>query len=220
MQSVFSIQRFIEDYLVRLGLDDTDQYSVRVANLYEDHRCQFAYDKFLERVGRVRTVVFRNNSGIERGDVEGKLVKALDRQFMGKGGLECVREFPGGLVIERKRLQQKTRRSLPILLVEFKQAVEAKALDGRGHRPRLLAATERFQFRQVTSCCPVRFEDVTEPSLDLSRNSKPITVDVGDDGKEVRAFNKHSIDLRNCSISPDNEKTRNPCYSRISRRGA
>lgn len=130
MQSVFSIQRFIEDYLVRLGLDDSDQYSVRVANLYEDRRCQFEYDEFLERVGRVRTVIFRNNPEIERGDVEGKLVKALDRRFMGKGGLECVREFPGGLVAEQKRLLKKKRRSISSLLSLFKQAVESKAIDG------------------------------------------------------------------------------------------
>ena len=84
VQMVFSIQRFIEDYLVRLRLDGTDQYSVRVANLYEDRRCQFEYDEFLERVGRVRTVVFRNRPEIERWNVEEKLVKALDRRFKGK----------------------------------------------------------------------------------------------------------------------------------------
>lgn len=130
MQSVFSIQRFIEDYLVRLGLEDTDQYSVRLANLYEDHRCDYDYDDFLERISRIRTVVFRNNRGVTRGDVEGKLVASLDRRFMGKGGLECPREFPGGLVTERRRLERQKRRSLSILLGEFKQAVEAKALDG------------------------------------------------------------------------------------------
>ena len=57
-------------------------------------------------------------------------VALLDQRFMGKGGLECPREFPGGLVAECGRLERQKRRSLPVLLGEFKQAVEAKALDG------------------------------------------------------------------------------------------
>ena len=77
MQSVFSIQRFVEDYLVRLGLENTDQYAVSLANLYEDRRCGYQYDAFLERVSRIKTVMFRNNKDVIRKNVESKLVCRL-----------------------------------------------------------------------------------------------------------------------------------------------
>ena len=37
----------------------------------------------------------------------------------------------------------------------------------------------------MTSGCTVGFEDVTKSSLDLSGDSEAVTVDVGDDGKEM-----------------------------------
>lgn len=44
---------------------------------------------------------------------------------------------------------------------------------------------ERFQFRQVTPSCSVGLEDVTKASLYLRGDSEAVTVDVGDDRKEV-----------------------------------
>jgi hypothetical protein len=47
---VFSIQRFIEDYLNKRRLNDADQYAVALANLYDDYRHGSSKDDFLQRM--------------------------------------------------------------------------------------------------------------------------------------------------------------------------
>jgi len=81
---IFSLQRYIEDYLVRRSLSDIDQYSVRLANLYDNDRSKSTDQDFLKRMKRIRTVLFLNNTGIDREDFEAALLKQLDSRFKKK----------------------------------------------------------------------------------------------------------------------------------------
>jgi len=125
---LFTIQAYLEDYLNKRNLLDSDGYAVRLANLYFHHRPIMDIDVFLQKVRRIRTVIFANNGIGNRAEFEKALVDRLDRQFKKKLNTHNP-SFPGGVEAEKKRLQH-SRRSIEALLAEFKQAVEARAIDG------------------------------------------------------------------------------------------
>jgi hypothetical protein len=85
-------------------------------------------DAFLQKIKRIRTVIFVNNGIRDRSKFEEALVDRLDRQFKKKLNAHDS-SFPGGVEAEKKRLQH-SRRSIKALLLEFKRAVEARAIDG------------------------------------------------------------------------------------------
>jgi len=126
---LFTIQTYLEDYLNRRGLADPDGYAVRFANQYFHYRRAMDTATFLRKVGRIRTVIFVNNGIKDRAGFERSLVERLDGRFKKKLD-EHNPTFPGGVEIERKRIQCLPRRTIRTLLLEFKQAVEARAIDG------------------------------------------------------------------------------------------
>jgi hypothetical protein len=126
---LFTIQAHLEDYLNKRNLADSDGYAVQLANLYFHHRPNMDTDVFLRKVRRIRTVFFANNGIRDRAQFEKALVDRLDRRFKKKLDAHNL-SFPGGVEVEKKRLQRLHRRSIKTLLLEFKRAVEARAIDG------------------------------------------------------------------------------------------
>lgn len=124
---VFSIQRFIEDYLNKRGVNDVDQYSVAVANLFDECRFDMTKDDFLQRMGRIRTPLFKKNPALMRRQFESQLLTRLDTKFKKK--ISPATSFVGGLTKEASRFRAK-RRTIQSLLAEYKAAVESKAVDG------------------------------------------------------------------------------------------
>lgn len=78
---IFSVQRYVEDYLERRGLVDNDQYAVKVANLFAGERHTIGDAAFQRRLGHIHTVFFRANPALARGAFEAELLDALDRRF-------------------------------------------------------------------------------------------------------------------------------------------
>ena len=127
---IFSIQRYIEDYFERRGLEDRDQYAVHLANLYDRHRSTSSDADFLQRMRRVRTTFYRNNRAIDRGAFDQRLLKALDGRFARKKNSrnpEYV-TFPGGVAPERRRFGERPH-TIGRILASFRNAVEARAID-------------------------------------------------------------------------------------------
>jgi len=82
---IFSLQRYIEDYLGRRGLDDLDQYAVRLANCYDATRSELTREQFLSRMRRIRTILYKNAARpVDRGEFESQLLGRLDAQFKKK----------------------------------------------------------------------------------------------------------------------------------------
>lgn len=108
---LFTIQTYLEDYLRRRNIIDTDGYAVRLANLYFHDRALMEASRFLQRVKRIRTVMFANNIIDNRSDFERVLIVTLDKKFKKKLPSDNP-SFPGGLERESKILQRLSRRSL------------------------------------------------------------------------------------------------------------
>jgi hypothetical protein len=125
---LFAIQAYLEDYLARRNLVDSDGYAVRLANLYFYHRSSMSTAAFLRKVRRIRTVIFVNNGIDNRAEFERALIDRLDKNFKKKFGNHDL-TFPGGTELERKRIQKLPKRTVGALLKEFKFAVEARAID-------------------------------------------------------------------------------------------
>lgn len=130
MQSVFVIQRDLEDYLARLRMDDPDQYAVRLANLYDSQRSSLQPEEdFLARMRRIRTVFFKSNRDIDRREFEKQLLVRLDRRYLKKK--DSCPEFPGGVEPERQWLARERGkpRTIARLLGAFKRGVESRGVD-------------------------------------------------------------------------------------------
>lgn len=125
---LFTIQTFLEDYLSRRNISDPDGYAVRVANLYYHDRASMETNAFSRRMRRVRTLLFINNSGIKRAEFENELLARLDKKFKKKLGADELL-FPGGTVLEQRRLRRRPRITIEAILDEFRKAVEARAVD-------------------------------------------------------------------------------------------
>lgn len=126
MASVFAVQRDLEDYLDRLGVEDRDQYAVRLANLYDGHRRSLDASAFLARMAAIRTVVFKTHRELDRQEFERRLLERLDSRYLKKKSPD----FPGGVALEHQILQQRERRrSIRDLLSLFQRAVEGRAVE-------------------------------------------------------------------------------------------
>jgi hypothetical protein len=123
---IFSIQRFIEDYLQRRNLSDVDQYAIRVANSFADLMHQPKDEEIIKSVHRIRTVFFQNNSNLHRNDFEAGLVQLLRSRFKKKVQFE---EFPGGVEAERRVLLRQPRITIQSIIQGFVRAVESRAID-------------------------------------------------------------------------------------------
>lgn len=77
---IFAIQRYLEDYFSSTRWADRDQYAISLANLYDRERLAVSEEQFLARMRAIRTGFFRTN-GLDRGEVEGKLLSRLDGRF-------------------------------------------------------------------------------------------------------------------------------------------
>jgi hypothetical protein len=139
--TVFSVQRFLEDHFERRGLADLDQYAIRIANAFDRAGPIIGEEKLAQEFGRVRTVFFRRNVGVDRKSFERRLAATLRRRFPKKAHSTNLRDFVSGLARARARIRGR-RLTVAALLAEFKRAVEARAIDSfwvsrRRHRPEL-----------------------------------------------------------------------------------
>jgi hypothetical protein len=94
---IFSIQRYLEDYLQRVGLNDPDQFAVHLAKLYDSARHSKSDVAFLAAMKRIRTVFYRTNSQMQRGPFERKLLTMLDAKFKKKQDFARQRRSSDGL---------------------------------------------------------------------------------------------------------------------------
>ena len=125
---LFTIQAYLEDYFSHRNLRDPDGYAVLLANFYFHRRSALSDVDFLRQMRRIKTVFFENNSIGGRPEFERSLLERLDKRFKKKVTLGDP-GFPGGTDVEKRRLQNHPRRTVQLLLREFKHAVEAKAID-------------------------------------------------------------------------------------------
>jgi hypothetical protein len=126
---IFSIQRFLEDYLQKRGFSDGDQYAIRVANLYAARRKASQDKAFLTLLHRVQTTLFRNNKDLKRDIVERQFLKALDHKFQGRTTeLADLFARPEARSVQAT-LKKMPRRSISSILHGFKQATRARIVD-------------------------------------------------------------------------------------------
>jgi hypothetical protein len=81
---MYSIQTYLEDYFHKLGLDDSDRYSVSLARLYDRERHGKSTSAFLVSMKRVRTGFYKQNENIPRSVFESRILKLLDGKFKKK----------------------------------------------------------------------------------------------------------------------------------------
>lgn len=124
---IFSVQRFVEDYLERRRLADIDDYAIGAATAFERAGAAASEDDVAQRLRRIRTALFRRNAGLNRAEFERQLARALKRRFPKKKDIELP-AFIGGLDSVRRRIRSR-RRSISSLLTEFGKAVESRAID-------------------------------------------------------------------------------------------
>jgi Holliday junction resolvase-like predicted endonuclease len=120
---IFSVQRFLEDYFRRRSLADVDQYAVRVANLFD----RFGTEITGTNLARVRTAFYRRNRQLNRRQFEAELAAGLKARFKKKAADPIFQRFKRTLGAARARLGGR-RRSVAVLLSEFKSAVEAYSI--------------------------------------------------------------------------------------------
>jgi len=125
---LFTIQTYLEEYLSKRHLVDSDGYAIKLANLYFYRRSDGDTAQFLRKVSRIKTVMFVNAGITNRAEFERALVGRLDNQFKKKLTADNP-TFPGGTEEERKSLARLPRVTIEILLEEFRQAIEARAID-------------------------------------------------------------------------------------------
>jgi hypothetical protein len=82
---LFTIQTYLEEYLNKRNMVDSDGYAVRLANLYFYHRSSTEEALFLSKVAHIRTVLFLNNGIGNRKDFELSLIRRLDNKFKKTG---------------------------------------------------------------------------------------------------------------------------------------
>jgi hypothetical protein len=81
---IFSIQRFLEDYFQRRGLEDVDQYAIRLANAFDRLPPGATSDAVAKEIGRIRTAFFRRNRDLDRRTFESDLAAVLCGRFKKK----------------------------------------------------------------------------------------------------------------------------------------
>jgi hypothetical protein len=125
---IFSVQRFLEDHFERRGLADVDQYAIRIANAFEGLPPNASQTTVVREFAGLRTVFYRRNRSIVRGQFESELAAVLRKKFKKKTRDVSNASFARGIAPARARLSAR-RRSIEALLREFKKAVEARGID-------------------------------------------------------------------------------------------
>ncbi len=123
---IFSVQRYLEDSFASQGLVDTDQYAVKIANIFSNLSPQTNDEHLKRSIHNIRTIFFRTNPSISRKDFESSMIRKLKSKFKKKTEQLL---FPGGVQKEEKLLKKQNRRSLAKLLPLFRAAIEARAVD-------------------------------------------------------------------------------------------
>jgi hypothetical protein len=125
---IFSVQRFLEDHFERRGLSDVDQYAIKVANVFERLDPNTSKEDMARELGRLRTAFYRRNHELDRRHFEAGLAATLRKRFKKKRPDASFMRFKSGFALARARLRTK-RRKIGAVLLEFKKAVEARAVD-------------------------------------------------------------------------------------------
>jgi hypothetical protein len=125
---LFTIQTYLEEYISKRNMSDSDGYAVRLANLYFYFRSNNEDTQFFSKIGHIRTVFFLNNDVENRKEFEKSLVNRLDNKFKKKLVTNNL-QFPGGTELAREKLNHLPKLTIDILLNEFKNATEAQAID-------------------------------------------------------------------------------------------
>ncbi len=125
---LFTIQTYLEEYLSKRNMVDSDGYAIRLANLYYYYRSNTEDALFFSKVGHIKTVLFLNNSIENRKEFEQSLIRRLDNKYKRKLGSNNS-HFPGGTELEREKLLRLPKLTIDILLNEFSDATEARAID-------------------------------------------------------------------------------------------
>jgi hypothetical protein len=123
---IFSMQRFIEDYLRNRNLPDDGQYSIKASNLYAKYRRTESDKNVLARLRKIQTVVYKNNPGVDRDSTERQLLERLDTKFS-KGAIDLFTEPKARS--ERSHLKKAKRRSIGAILRSFQRAVQGRSID-------------------------------------------------------------------------------------------
>jgi hypothetical protein len=125
---LFTIQTYLEEYLNKRNIVDSDGYAVRLANLYFYYRSEQEELLFLNKVRRIKTVLFSNNGIVNRKEFELSLIQRLDKRYK-KKLITNNPLFPGGTDLEKEKLRNLPKLTIEILLNEFCDAIEARAVD-------------------------------------------------------------------------------------------
>ena len=91
---IFAIQRFLENYFHRCGFNDSDQYAVHLATLYNRKRHAKTGPFFLAAMKQLRTTFYRKNQQIRREAFEKKILILLDREFKKKESFSSRKQSP------------------------------------------------------------------------------------------------------------------------------
>jgi hypothetical protein len=78
---LFSIQIYIEEYLNKRNLIDSDGYAVHLANIYYHHNSNVNNNLLSSKVSRIKTVFFLNNNISNRKDFEYGLIQYLGKKI-------------------------------------------------------------------------------------------------------------------------------------------
>lgn len=126
---LFSIQSFLEDYFAGRNWRDSDGYAVNLANVYFHQRSSSSSASVLKGFGQIRTVFFENNDAGSRREFEKEILKRLDNRFKKKLKKLIRIGFPGGVDLPRERWQNSNKKTIRLLLTDFKSAIESSAID-------------------------------------------------------------------------------------------
>jgi hypothetical protein len=125
---LFSIQTYLEEYISKRNMIDSDGYAIKLANLYFYYRSKITDEQFLSKVAHIRTVLFLNNGVTHRKEFEHTLIRRLDNKYK-KKLTNNNQDFPGGTQLESVKLQQLPKLTIENVLEEFCDAVEARGID-------------------------------------------------------------------------------------------
>jgi hypothetical protein len=126
---IFSIQSYLEDYFNRRGWGDPDQYAVALARLYDRERHGKTTPAFLAAMKSIRTTFYRRNNHLDRAEFEGKLLSALDTRFKKKRLLFASTAVAERVETSGSRLVSLSRITIRKFLEEFKNTIEAEAVN-------------------------------------------------------------------------------------------
>lgn len=125
---LFSIQTYIEEYLIKRGIQDSDGYAIKLSNLFFYQYEELDELIFLKKVTNIRTVLFKNNNISNRSEFEQQIIIRLKNEFK-KKGVTLKTEFPGGVEEEKQKLQHSPKLTIGLVLNEFIHAIEARSID-------------------------------------------------------------------------------------------